>query len=116
MTALPVQSVTWNPTTTITSTTPSSDGGREFTPSTQASTSGDGTIAYSIGSPSTSACHLRAGRIVVVGQNGSCTVIASAEATANYAAGSTSVTFTISNYTDPNPPPPPTDDSTPPVF
>jgi len=103
--ALLAQTVTWNPTTAISTTTPSSDGGREFTPSTQATTSGDGAITYSIGSPSTSACHLRAGRIVVVGQNGSCTVIATAAASAKYTAASTSVTFNISNYTDPNPAP-----------
>ena len=90
------------PTSAISSTTPSSDGGREFTPSTQAATTGDGAITYSIGSPSSSACHLRAGRIVVVGQNGSCTVIATAAATSKYSAASTSVTFNISNYTDPN--------------
>ena len=100
--ALLAQTVTWNPTTAISSTTPSSDGGREFTPSTQAATTGDGAITYSIGSPSSSACHLRAGRIVVVGQNGSCTVIATAAATSKYSAASTSVTFNISNYTDPN--------------
>lgn len=101
--SLSAQTVTWSPTTSITTTTPSSDGGREFTPSTQATTSGNGAITYSIGSPNTSFCHLRAERIVVVGQNGTCTVIATAAATSQYSQGSTSVTFTISNYTDPRP-------------
>jgi hypothetical protein len=107
--------VVWNPSTEISSTVPSSDGGREFTPSTRATTSGDGAITYSIGSPNTSYCHLRADRIVVIGQNGLCTVIATAAATTAFAEGSTSVTFTISNYTDPNPPPP-SSSPTPSVF
>jgi hypothetical protein len=103
---LAAQKVTWNPDTSISTTTPSIDGGREFTPSTQATTSGDGTITYSVGSPNSSYCHLRAGRIVVVGQNGTCTVTATASATSSFTQDSTSVTFSISNYTDPNPPAP----------
>ena len=105
-TALRAQTVTWNPNTNISATIPSSDGGREFTPSTQATTSGDGAITYSIGSPGTSSCHLRGERVVVVGQNGTCTVIATAASTAKYSAATTSVTFMISNYTDPRPPAP----------
>ncbi|MEI7631560.1 MAG: hypothetical protein WCJ73_10550, partial [Actinomycetes bacterium] len=73
-----------------------------------------------MGTPNTSYCHLRAGRIVVVGQNGTCTVIATASGTDRFAQGAASVTFTINNYTDPNPPPPPRApapaSSTPPVF
>ena len=112
------QTVTWTPSTNITSTTPSSDGGREFTPSTQASTNGDGDLTYSIGSPNTSACHLRLGRIVVVGHNGTCTVTATAAATTAYLGASVSVTFTIGNYTDPNPPtaPSPTPSPSPSIF
>jgi len=55
---------------------------------------------------------------VVVGQNGVCTVIATAAARANVSEGSASVTFTISNYTDPNPPPPTQSSGSddPPVF
>ena len=116
--ALLTQTVTWNPTTAISSTTPSSDGGREFKPSAQATTSGNGAITYTIGSPSTSQCHMRQNLYVVVGQNGSCTVIATAAATSTHAQGSASVTFTITNYTDPNPPPPPSPTAiyTPPVI
>ena len=115
---LSAQAVTWNPTTAISATTPSSDGGREFKPSTLATTSGNGPITYTVGSPSTSQCHIRQNAYVVVGQNGSCTVIATAAATSSHTQGSTSVTFTITNYTDPNPPPPPSPTAiyTPPVF
>jgi len=111
---LSAQTVTWNPTTAISTTTASSYGGREFTPSTRATTSGNGAITYSVGSPNTSYCRVEGERTIVVGGNGVCTVIATAAATSQYALGSTSVTFTISNWTDPRPAAPAS--SSPPVF
>ena len=112
--SLSAQTVTWNPTTAISTTTASSYGGREFTPSTRATTSGNGAITYSVGSPNTSYCRVEGERTIVVGGNGVCTVIATAAATSQYSQGSTSVTFTISNWTDPRPAAPAS--SSPPVF
>jgi hypothetical protein len=106
--------VTWNPTSAISTTSASSYGGREFTPSTRATTSGNGAITYSVGSPNTSYCRVEGERTIVVGGNGVCTVIATAAATSQYSQGSTSVTFTISNWTDPRPAAPAS--SSPPVF
>ena len=111
---LSAQTVTWNPTSAISTTSASSYGGREFTPSTRATTSGNGAITYSVGSPNTSYCRVEGERTIVVGGNGVCTIIATAAATSQYSQGTTSVTFTISNWTDPRPAAPAS--SSPPVF
>ena len=116
---LSAQTVTWNPTSAISTTSASSYGGREFTPSTRATTSGNGAITYSVGSPNTSYCRVEGERTIVVGGNGVCTIIATAAATSQYSQGTTSVTFTISNWTDPRPAAPapaPASSSSPPVF
>ena len=90
--ALRAQTVTWAPTTSITTIqTP-------HTPSTIASALGGAAITYSrkLGF-TTSTCSVHSATGVVTHSGvGSCTVVATSSATSAYAAGSREVTFTIS--------------------
>jgi len=109
VTALP-QSVTWVPVTSPTLTS-SAEGGKQFTPSKPATSTGAGTITYSVSNPGTTSCRIgKNGFTVIVGANGTCSVTATAAATTPaepkdgvYAAGSTTVAFTISGYDTPAP-------------
>jgi hypothetical protein len=86
------QTVTWAPTTAITTSQ------SPFTPSTLASTDGDGAITYSKVSNTSSTCDVNTstGELTYTG-DGNCVVRATAAATATFLEGTTDVTFTISS-------------------
>ncbi len=82
------QTVTWSPTTSITTTQ---------SPYSPSPASGQGAISYSTTSPNTSGCSVdpSTGVLTYIAA-GSCTVTATAAGNATYASASTTVTFTIS--------------------
>jgi len=105
VTPLP-QTVTWNPDTSP-GLTPSNQGGKQFTASSAATSTGSGAITYSVSSPGKTFCRIgsQSPLTVIVGANGTCAVIATAAATTPaapkdgvYAAASTTVDFTISGF------------------
>ena len=103
--ALLPQTVTWNPDTSP-GLTSSTEGGKQFTPSKAATSTGPGTITYSVSNPGTTSCRIgKNGFTVIVGANGTCSVTATAAATTPaepkdgvYAAASKEVQFTISDF------------------
>lgn len=94
------QTVTWTPTSTeyaLPATT--------VTPTPLATTSGDGAITYAVTADSGANCNVDVNTgALTYSAVGTCDVTATAQATANFLAGSTSVTFTIT--ADPSPPRP----------
>lgn len=86
------QTVTWSPTTTLNlSDSPHS-------PSSSATTSGNGAITYSVTSAGTTGCSVGSSTgVLTYSAVGSCTVRASAAATSQWGAASKSVTFVISS-------------------
>ncbi len=84
------QSITWAPTTTI-STTQS-----PLTPSSLASALGSATISYSVVSVGTTACSVNSSTgVLTYSAAGTCTVRATAAATTSYNSGTRDVSFTI---------------------
>ena len=84
------QSIAWAPTTTI-STTQS-----PLTPSTLASALGSATISYSVVSAGATGCSVNSATAVLTySAAGTCTIRATAAATASYNAGTRDVSFTI---------------------
>lgn len=94
-TPLPAQSVTWSPTNT---TTQRSQG--SITPSSSATTNGDGVISYTVLNSGSTGCsvHSSTGVISFTGV-GICSVRASASATSNYLADTQDVDFSITSNT-----------------
>lgn len=89
------QSVNWTPSNTETIVTTSS-----LTPDAPASTNGDGAISYSIHSAGGTGCSWNASSgVLTFTAAGTCIVRATAAATANYAAATKDVTFTIGSTT-----------------
>jgi hypothetical protein len=100
------QSVTWEPDTSP-GLTSSADGGKQFTPSRAATSTGPGAITYSVSNPGTASCRIgsQSPLTIIVGANGTCAVTATAAATTPaepkdgvYAAASKTVDFTISGF------------------
>ena len=86
------QTVTWSPTTALLL----SDSPR--TPSSLASTNGNGNISYSVVSAGTTGCSVASSTgVLTFSAVGSCTVRATAAATSTYLQGSTDVVFVISS-------------------
>jgi hypothetical protein len=82
------QTVTWAPTTSITTTTTA--------PSATATTNGNGTISYAVTSAGTTGCTVNSSTAALTFTGaGSCQITASATETTTYAATSTAVTFTV---------------------
>lgn len=82
------QTVTWAPTTSITTTTTA--------PSATATTNGNGTISYAVTSAGTTGCTVNSSTAALTFTGaGSCQITASATETTTYAATSTTVTFTV---------------------
>ncbi len=89
--SLGTQSVTWNPTTALTTIQ------SPATPSVAATTSGNGAITYSVSSAGTTNCTVNASTgVITYSAAGSCVVVATAAATTLYSSATTSVTFVIS--------------------
>jgi len=98
------QRVTWNAGTVISSLTPSSEGGEQFTPSAGAYSSGDGAITYAVSDAGATSCRMALdGVSIVVGANGVCSVTATAAATARALSGSVTVAFKIAGFGAPRP-------------
>lgn len=97
------QTVSWSPDTTP-SLTASSGGGKQFSPAA-ATSSGSGAVTYAVASAGNTYCRIGSSSplTVIVGADGTCSVTASAAATSTYAAGSTTVVFTISGFDTPAP-------------
>ena len=90
---LPTQTVTWSPTTALT-TTQSPD-----TP-LAASSSGDGAITYAVQSAGATGCSIVSStRVLTFTTAGSCVVRATAATTSNYLTGYVDVTFTVTAAT-----------------
>jgi hypothetical protein len=86
------QTVTWSPTTALLL----SDSPR--TPSSLASTNGNGNISYSVVSAGTTGCSVASSTgVLTFSAAGSCTVRATAAATSTFLQGSTDVVFVISS-------------------
>jgi hypothetical protein len=84
------QSVTWSPTTSLTV------GDSPRSPSTLATTSGNGAITYSVTSAGATGCSVGSSTgVLTFSSAGSCTIRASAAATSQWGAGTKSVTFVI---------------------
>ncbi len=82
------QTVTWAPTTSITTTTAS--------PSTTATTDGNGTISYAVTSAGATGCTVNSSTAALTFTGaGDCQITASASETTSYTANSTAVTFTV---------------------
>ncbi len=82
------QTVTWAPTTSITTTTTA--------PSATATTNGNGTISYAVTSAGTTGCTVNSSTAALTFTGaGSCQITASATETTTYEAASTAVTFTV---------------------
>lgn len=85
------QTVTWTPTETLTLT-----AGQATPTPTAATTSGNGTISYAVTDPGTTGCTIdSATRVISATSDGTCEITATAAATADYLAGSTTVSFII---------------------
>ena len=86
---LPTQTVTWSPTTALTTT-------QSPTTPLVASTSGDGAITYAVTSAGATGCTVGAStRVLTFTTAGSCVVRATATPPSNYLTGYTDVTFTV---------------------
>jgi|GEM_PF-1549427 len=86
---LPTQTVTWSPTTALTTAQ---------SPNTPlvASSSGDGAITYAVQSAGATGCAINSStRVLTFTAAGSCVVRATAATTSNYLTGSIDVTFTV---------------------
>jgi hypothetical protein len=89
--ALATQTVTWSPTTALTTTA------SPATPSSLASALDSATITYSVTNAGATGCAVNSSTAVLTFTTaGSCIVRASAQATSNYAAATRDVTFVIS--------------------
>jgi RNA polymerase sigma factor (sigma-70 family) len=85
------QVVSWSPSNTALSV-----AGSPATPSSVASTNGDGSITYSVSSAGTSGCTVNATTgVLTYTDNGTCTIRATAAETNVYLAASTDVVFTM---------------------
>ncbi|MFA9277109.1 MAG: InlB B-repeat-containing protein [Rhodoluna sp.] len=94
-TPLPAQTVTWAPNNTSVLLSQSS-----VTPSSAASTSGDGTLTYSVTDAGATGCSVNSNTGVVSYTGvGTCTVRASASSTSNYLADTEDVVFSITSST-----------------
>ncbi|MEY2698338.1 MAG: hypothetical protein RL720_294 [Actinomycetota bacterium] len=88
-TALPAQVVSWSPTNTTLTSSPSA-------PNSQASTTGDGTIAYSVVPGGSSDCSVNSVTgAITFSRSGTCTVRALAAATNNYSSHYVDKVFTL---------------------
>ena len=85
------QTVTWSPSTSL------SLANSSHTPSSMATTSGNGAISYAVTSAGTTGCTVGSSTgVLTYTAAGSCTVRATAASTAQWGSGSVSVTFVIS--------------------
>lgn len=92
-TPLPVQTVTWAPTNTSVLLSQSS-----VTPSSAASTNGDGTLTYSVANAGATGCSVNSSTGVVSFNGvGTCTVRATASSTSNYLADTEDVVFSVTS-------------------
>ena len=88
-TALPVQNVTWSPTNTTLTSSPS-------LPNVVATTSGDGSITYSVLDAGSSGCTVNANTgEISYNYSGTCTIRATAATTSNFVASSADKAFTL---------------------
>jgi uncharacterized repeat protein (TIGR02543 family) len=94
-TSLPSQTVTWAPTNTSVLLSQSS-----VAPSSAATTSGDGSVTYTVAYAGTTGCSVNSSSGVVTYTGvGTCTIRATAASTSSYQAGSKDVVFSISSST-----------------
>lgn len=94
-TSLPAQTVTWAPTNTSVLLSQSS-----ITPSTAATSSGDGAVTYSVSDAGATGCSVNSNTgVVTFSSVGNCTIRATAASTANYLTDSEDVVFSISSST-----------------
>ena len=92
-TPLPAQTVTWAPTNTSVLLSQSS-----VTPSSAASTNGDGTLTYSVANAGATGCSVNSSTGVVSFNGvGTCTVRATASSTSNYLADTEDVVFSVTS-------------------
>ena len=85
------QSITWSPTTALSSTS------SPITPSVLASTNGNGAITYAVFSAGATGCAVSASTgVLTFSSSGSCTIRATAAGTSSYSTASRDVTFVIS--------------------
>ena len=88
---LSAQTVTWSPNTSL------SVGSSPRTPSSLASTSGNGAITYSVVSAGATGCSVASVTgVITYSAAGNCTIRATASVTSTYLVGTTDVTFVIS--------------------
>ena len=88
---LSAQTVTWSPNTSL------SVGSSPRTPSSLASTSGNGAITYSVVSAGATGCSVASVTgVITYSAAGNCTIRATASATSSYLVGTTDITFVIS--------------------
>ena len=89
-TALPAQTLTWAPTNLAMDASPA-------TPNTAASTTGDGSITYSVVDPGNSGCSVNPNTgVITYSSSGTCKVRATAAATSNYSSAFVDRIFTLS--------------------
>jgi len=87
---LSAQTVTWSPNTSL------SVGGSPRTPSSLASSNGNGAITYSVVSAGATSCSVGSVTgVITYSAAGSCTIRATASATSSYLIGTTDVTFVV---------------------
>lgn len=87
---LSAQTVTWTPNTSL------SVGGSPRTPSSLASSNGNGAITYSVVSAGATSCSVGSVTgVITYSAAGSCTIRATASATSSYLIGTTDVTFVV---------------------
>lgn len=92
-TALPAQTVSWTPTNTslVTNQSPA-------TPSSGATTNGDGHISYSVTSSGSTGCSVNSSTgVISFSSVGQCTVRATASSTSNYLTGFREVTYSMTS-------------------
>jgi hypothetical protein len=88
------QSITWSPTTAL------SSNSSPITPSVLASTNGNGAITYAVLSAGATGCTVGASTgVLTFSSSGSCTIRATAAATSSFSLGSRDVIFVISSST-----------------
>ena len=88
---LSAQTVTWSPNTSL------SVGSSPRTPSSLASTSGNGAITYSVVSAGATGCSVASVTgVITYSAAGNCTIRATASVTSTYLVGTTDITFVIS--------------------
>ena len=102
------QTVTWSPNLSL------NVGSSPHTPSSLASTSGNGALTYSVVSAGTTGCSVASNTgVLTFSSAGSCTVRATAAATNSHLQGSVDVVFVISSSSGSSTTVPPTSTSTP---